>query len=108
MRLFSFLAPHLQRAHRIIQRVASLEATLDRLVAGDLDTKALARLELTPAESRVAVALFKGLSVEEYAKEAGVSINTARTLVRRVYAKTGVTRQAELIHALLKTTASTL
>jgi DNA-binding CsgD family transcriptional regulator len=106
MGIFSFLSPHLQRAHRIIQRVSNLQATLDRLVTGDLDTKALAKLSLTPAETRVAIALFKGQSMEEYAKEAGVSINTARAQVRRVYAKT-VTRQVELIHALLKTAAST-
>jgi len=55
---------------------------------------------LTPAETRLAIALFKGQSVEAYAKEAGVSINTARWHVKRIYAKTGVKRQTELIQML--------
>jgi DNA-binding CsgD family transcriptional regulator len=67
-----------------------------------LDTKTLAKLSLTPAETRLAVALFKGQSVEAYAKEATISINTARWHVKQIYAKTGVKRQTELIQMLLK------
>ncbi len=96
------LAPHLQTAARIRQRIVSLEATLDRLLAGELDTNRLAKLSLTPAETRLAIALFKGQSVEAFAKEAGISINTARWYVKQIYAKTGVKRQTELIHVLLK------
>jgi DNA-binding CsgD family transcriptional regulator len=70
-----------------------------------MDTKTLAKLSLTPAETRLAIALFKGQSVEAYAKEAGISINTARWHVKQIYAKTGVKRQTELIRMLLKTTA---
>jgi len=100
--LFWYLAPHLQTAARIYQRIVDLEATLDRLVVGEMDTKTLAQLSLTPAETRLAIALFKGQSVEAYAKEAAISINTARWYVKQIYAKTGVKRQAELIHMLLK------
>jgi DNA-binding CsgD family transcriptional regulator len=103
--LCSYLAPHLQTATRIQQRIVDLEATLDRLLVGEMDTKALAKLSLTPAETRLAIALFKGQSVEEYAREAGISINTARWYVRQIYAKTGVNRQTELVHMLLKSTA---
>jgi DNA-binding CsgD family transcriptional regulator len=39
--------------------------------------------------------------VEAYAKEAGISINTARWHVKQIYAKTGVKRQTELIRILL-------
>ena len=49
-----------------------------------------------------AIALFKGQSVEGYAKESGISINTARWHVKQIYAKTGVKRQSELIQRLLK------
>jgi DNA-binding CsgD family transcriptional regulator len=100
-----YLAPHLQTATRIHQRIVDLEATLDRLLVGEMDTKTLAKLSLTPAETRLAIALFKGQSVEEYAKEAAISINTARWYVKQIYAKTGVKRQTELIHMLLKRTA---
>jgi DNA-binding CsgD family transcriptional regulator len=100
--LFLYLAPHLQTAARISQRIADLEATLDRVLVGELDTKTLAKLSLTPAETRLAVALFKGQSVEAYAKEAAISINTARWHVKQIYAKTGVKRQTELIQMLLQ------
>jgi DNA-binding CsgD family transcriptional regulator len=99
--LCSYLAPHLQTAARIRQRIVDLEATVDRLLVGEINTHTLAKLSLTPTETRLAIALFKGQSVEAYAKEAGVSINTARWHVKRIYAKTGVKRQTELIQMLL-------
>jgi DNA-binding CsgD family transcriptional regulator len=98
--LCSYLVPHLQTAARIQQRIGDLQTTLDRLVAGEIDTKALAKLPLTPAETELATALFKGQSVEAYARDAGISINTARWYVKQIYGKTGVTRQAELINML--------
>jgi hypothetical protein len=49
------LAPHLQTATRIRQRIVDLEATLDRLLVGEIDTKTLANLGLTPAETRLAI-----------------------------------------------------
>jgi DNA-binding CsgD family transcriptional regulator len=103
--LCSYLIPHLQTAARIRQRIVDLEATLDRLLLSEMDTKTLANLSLTPAATRLAIALFKGQSVEAYAKEAAISINTARWHVRQIYAKTGVKRQTELVRMLLKSTA---
>jgi DNA-binding CsgD family transcriptional regulator len=100
--LCSYLAPHIQTAAHIRQRIVDLEATLDRLLVGEIDIRMLAKLELTPAETRLAGALFKGQSVEAYAKEAAISINTARWHVNQIYAKTGVKRQSELIQVLWK------
>jgi DNA-binding CsgD family transcriptional regulator len=100
--LCSSLAPHLQTAARIRQRIVDLGATLDRLLVGEMDTKALAKLALTPAQTRLASALFKGQSVEAYARETAISIGTARWHVNQIYAKTGVKRQSELIQMLLK------
>ena len=71
-----------------------------------MDIQTLANLSLTPAETRIAIALVKGQSVEAYAKEAGISINTARWYVKQIYAKTGVKRQTELIRMLSQTKAS--
>jgi DNA-binding CsgD family transcriptional regulator len=71
-----------------------------------LDSRALRQLfGLTPAEIRLCIALVKGKSVEEYAHEAGISPNTARTHVKRIYSKTGVRRQSELVSLLLKSSA---
>ena len=67
-----------------------------------LDVKKLREFELTPAEIRVAMALFQGKSVCEYAKSAGIAIGTARWHVRQVYEKSNVHRQSELIYRLLK------
>jgi DNA-binding CsgD family transcriptional regulator len=52
---------------------------------------------LTPAEARAAAALASGLSIREYAEQAERSVETVRTLVKRVLAKTGTRRQAELV-----------
>ena len=74
-----------------------------------LDSRALHQLfGLTPAEIRLCIALVKGMSVEEYALEAGISSNTARTHVKRIYSKTGVRRQSELVRLLLKSSAGHL
>jgi DNA-binding CsgD family transcriptional regulator len=71
-----------------------------------LDSQAMRQLfGLTPAEMRLAVALVGGQSVEEYAEKAGISSNTARTHVTRLYSKTGVRRQSELVGLLLKSSA---
>jgi DNA-binding CsgD family transcriptional regulator len=74
-----------------------------------LDSRALRQLfGLTPAEIRLSIALVKGTSVEEYAEEAGISSNTARTHVKRIYSKTGARRQSELVSLLLKSSAGHL
>ena len=51
---------------------------------------------LTRAEAKVALAASSGLTIPETATRAGVSENTIKTHLRRVYAKTGTTRQSEL------------
>jgi DNA-binding CsgD family transcriptional regulator len=74
-----------------------------------LDSRALQQLfGLTPAEIRLCIALVTGKSVEQYAQEAAISSNTARTHVKRTYAKTGVRRQSELVRLLLKSSAGHL
>jgi DNA-binding CsgD family transcriptional regulator len=56
--------------------------------------------DLSPDELRVASALLTGKSPEEYAQEAGVSINTVRSQLRNVFNKTNTSRQAELVALL--------
>lgn len=55
----------------------------------------------TPAESRVAVKLMEGESVEEAAGELDISLNTARTHVKRLFEKTETHRHRELLRVLL-------
>ena len=51
---------------------------------------------LTPAEARVAILLARGLSLAEVAKAQNISPHTARAQLKSIFAKTGVSRQAEL------------
>jgi DNA-binding CsgD family transcriptional regulator/PAS domain-containing protein len=53
--------------------------------------------ELTPAEARVLVAIGKGLSSAKTALALGVSENTLKTHLNRIYAKTGRSRQPDLV-----------
>jgi DNA-binding CsgD family transcriptional regulator len=51
---------------------------------------------LTLAEARVALSAASGASVPETAQRLNISANTVKTHLRRVFAKTGATRQSEL------------
>ena len=55
---------------------------------------------LTEAESELCLALLDGDSVAELARRRGVSVNTTRTLLARVFAKTGKQRQSDLVRML--------
>jgi PAS domain S-box-containing protein len=51
---------------------------------------------LTSAEARVAALIASGYSLQQLAERLHISIETARTELKQVYAKVGVSRQAEL------------
>ena len=55
---------------------------------------------LTPAECDLCTALLDGRSLNAFAAGRGVSRNTARTLLTRIFAKTGKQRQSDLIKML--------
>ena len=57
---------------------------------------------LTRAEATLALALFDGDSLAEAARRQGVSLNTARVHLARVFEKTGVNRQGALIALLTR------
>lgn len=57
---------------------------------------------LTPAEARIAVEIGNGRSIKECSTEQQCSVNTTKTLLNRVYAKTGARRQSELVGLLLR------
>jgi DNA-binding CsgD family transcriptional regulator/PAS domain-containing protein len=56
---------------------------------------------LTPAEARLMAALVDGERLEDYADRQQISINTARTQLKQVFAKSGHSRQADLIREVL-------
>lgn len=59
------------------------------------------RYGLTCAEARLASMMAEGNSLEDIAESLAVSIQTARSQLKSVFAKTGVRRQAELVALVL-------
>lgn len=62
--------------------------------------------QLTRAEERLLDLILNGLGLFEAAEQLGVSRNTARTHMKRIYAKTGTRRQAELVRRLAYLTSN--
>jgi len=55
-------------------------------------------LRLTPSETRILHSLLNGQTVDHTADRLAVSVQTARTHVRRIYAKLGVNSRLQLIN----------
>ena len=60
------------------------------------------RFNLTPAQVKVALHVAAQGSVAEYAEKTGISEATVRTHLKAIFAKTGVSRQAELARLVLR------
>jgi DNA-binding CsgD family transcriptional regulator len=56
---------------------------------------------LSPAQAKLARAIVEGKALTVAAEAAGVTLNTARTHLRRMFDKTGVRTQAALVRSLL-------
>lgn len=59
---------------------------------------------LTNSELRVLLAMAPGLSVKAAAGILGISDKTAKTHLKHIYAKTGTSKQTELMHLLMTST----
>jgi DNA-binding CsgD family transcriptional regulator len=57
---------------------------------------------LRPSEARLALALSHGLSITAAAEELGLTVETARTYSKSIYAKLGAGGQADLIRLILR------
>jgi DNA-binding CsgD family transcriptional regulator len=64
------------------------------------------RHKLSPAEAGLAARLVAGMSLRQAAAAAGVSENTVRSHLKRIFVKSGVRRQAELVRRVLTEEAS--
>ena len=66
--------------------------------AGQAPADVLASVyRLTPAETRILLRIAQGDTTAEIARSAGIAMNTVRTHLLRLFAKTGARRQAELV-----------
>ncbi|MDI6027400.1 helix-turn-helix transcriptional regulator [Corticibacterium sp. UT-5YL-CI-8] len=63
-----------------------------------------ALFDLSPAEARLAVALCSGRKLQQFCADSGIRYSSGRTYLERIFQKTGVHRQSELV-ALLSATA---
>jgi DNA-binding CsgD family transcriptional regulator len=61
---------------------------------------------LTPAEARVALEMLQGRSVAQAARRLGISPNTVKTQLQRVFEKLQVSRQTELVRLLMDPVAN--
>jgi DNA-binding CsgD family transcriptional regulator len=55
------------------------------------------RYAITPAECRILMLIVQGMTPQEAAEATGISVNTAKTHIARLFEKTGTQRQAELV-----------
>jgi DNA-binding CsgD family transcriptional regulator len=53
--------------------------------------------DLIPCEARLALALSRGMTIAEAADELGLTVESARTYSKRIYAKTGARGQSDLL-----------
>ena len=63
-------------------------------------------LGVTPAEASLVAALAQGKTLEEHAALRGISIGTARNQLKQALAKTGSSRQADLVRLALTSAAA--
>ncbi|MCX5579690.1 helix-turn-helix domain-containing protein [Kaistia terrae] len=76
--------------------------TVERRIAGAREV-----FGLSPAQTRLARLIINGEDVAAAAKRLGVSVNTVRTQLQRIFDKTGVHSQSALVRALLSVEAPT-
>jgi DNA-binding CsgD family transcriptional regulator len=85
-------------------RVAGFGFILERVDSrvAEIQEKWAGKYGLTPAEVRLMAHLVNGGTIASYAKDRGLSRNTARNQLQSAYCKTGTHRQAELVSLLLQ------
>ena len=83
-------------------RVAALVLVVEPGSPARIDPALVASaLGLTPAESRVAAALAEGNSVRDIAQATGRQDNSVRFLLKKIYKKQDISRQADLVRLVL-------
>lgn len=88
-------------AHRSVVFVSDPDAAIDT-PDGLFETL----FDLTETQARVAVLLMQGHTPEQCAQALGSALSTVRTHLKRIFQKTGTTRQSELVRLLLSSPAA--
>lgn len=91
---------------------AQIEGGLSTLLIFDperppLDRRAAMQsvFALTDREADVVAAISEGMSLEDFAARSGCTVTAARSVLKRVFRKTGTTRQTEVVKLMLSSPA---
>jgi len=95
------LVPIVGAANDIFSSCSSL-MVITVVVASGSPSEAIIKglFELSPAEARIAAKIVNGATIRQIAVETGVAVGTVRKQLKSIFAKTGVTRQADLVGML--------
>ena len=90
------------RAHRNSTSATSVPAVVayvhgDNSLSADRCEQLAQLFDLLPSEARLALALSRGMNITEAAEELGLTVQTARTYSKNIYAKMGARSQADLV-----------
>ncbi len=66
------------------------------------DQQILAEYDLTPRQQQISLLLLQGLTNEDISLSLGISLNTVKTHLRNVYARTGTKNRKDLMSLMLK------
>lgn len=96
------ILPMRRTAHEILSGADAMVVVTEarQLRAAPEPPILIALFDITASEARLCVELARGASVNTAAATVGVTVKTARTYIERIFAKTGVHSQAELIAML--------
>ncbi len=98
--LYPSVIPRLEKAAKagdpnVARAIAAFEYASIRSETSHIE-RCRARYDLTEAQARLAIFLSEGGTVAEYAETMGLSVETVRSHLKAIFAKTGAKRQAEL------------
>lgn len=82
--------------------VAILITPMARAAQGSVEHIMQASYSLTPAESRVLTGILAGNGLREIAQAHGIGIETVRSQLKKIYHKTGVNSQADIIRLVAR------
>jgi len=102
--LWVIVSPLTRRLRRVVcqeDEVALVYVIFPERVSKISETTLRTLFDLTHAEQKLAKLILEGYRLDEAAKHLGISINTARTHMKRIYAKTNTERQTDLVRLFL-------
>src|SRR5262249_39700128 len=82
------------------ERLALLIVSTHWAANADAAARLRDAFDLTPTEVKLALALMHGRSLDGYARDRGIALNTARNQLRSLFEKCNTHRQAELVALL--------